>query len=238
MDKKQILVVEDEDSFVDALTVGLEREGFIVKVAINGTEALKIFEEIKPDLILLDIMLPEISGIDVCREIRTKSDVPIIMVTAKGEEIDTVLGLEIGADDYVTKPYRLRELVARIRSVLRRAEDTKKTNLKLGNQTDNDSLLEVGNVSVNLSRHEVLVDDQQVMIPLKEFDLLVLLMENPNRVLTRDTIIDRIWGFDYFGDTKTLDVHIKRLRNKIEANHKDPKKIITVRGVGYKYNNT
>tara|TARA_X000000368_G_scaffold237610_1_gene187666 strand:- start:212 stop:928 length:717 start_codon:yes stop_codon:yes gene_type:complete len=238
MDKKQILVVEDEDSFVDALTVGLEREGFIVKVAINGTEALKIFEEIKPDLILLDIMLPEISGIDVCREIRTKSDVPIIMVTAKGEEIDTVLGLEIGADDYVTKPYRLRELVARIRSVLRRAEDTKKTNLKLGNQTDNDSLLEVGNVSVNLSRHEVLVDDQQVMIPLKEFDLLVLLMENPNRVLTRDTIIDRIWGFDYVGDTKTLDVHIKRLRNKIEANHKDPKKIITVRGVGYKYNNT
>ena len=238
MDKKQILVVEDEDSFIDALTVGLEREGFIVKVAINGTEALKIFEEIKPDLILLDIMLPEISGIDVCREIRTKSDVPIIMVTAKGEEIDTVLGLEIGADDYVTKPYRLRELVARIRSVLRRAEDTKKTNLKLGNQTDNDSLLEVGNVSVNLSRHEVLVDDQQVMMPLKEFDLLVLLMENPNRVLTRDTIIDRIWGFDYFGDTKTLDVHIKRLRNKIEANHKDPKKIITVRGVGYKYNNT
>lgn len=238
MDKKQILVVEDEDSFVDALTVGLEREGFIVKVAINGTEALKIFEEIKPDLILLDIMLPEISGIDVCREIRTKSDVPIIMVTAKGEEIDTVLGLEIGADDYVTKPYRLRELVARIRSVLRRAEDTKKTNLKLGNQTDNDSLLEVGNVSVNLSRHEVLVDDQQVMMPLKEFDLLVLLMENPNLVLTRDTIIDRIWGFDYVGDTKTLDVHIKRLRNKIEANHKDPKKIITVRGVGYKYNNT
>ena len=238
MDKKQILVVEDEDSFVDALTVGLEREGFIVKVAINGTEALKIFEEIKPDLILLDIMLPEISGIDVCREIRTKSDVPIIMVTAKGEEIDTVLGLEIGADDYVTKPYRLRELVARIRSVLRRAEDTKKTNLKLGNQTDNDSLLEVGNVSVNLSRHEVLVDDQQVMVPLKEFDLLVLLMENPNLVLTRDTIIDRIWGFDYVGDTKTLDVHIKRLRNKIEANHKDPKKIITVRGVGYKYNNT
>ena len=238
MDKKQILVVEDEDSFVDALTVGLEREGFIVKVAINGTEALKIFEEIKPDLILLDIMLPEISGIDVCREIRTKSDVPIIMVTAKGEEIDTVLGLEIGADDYVTKPYRLRELVARIRSVLRRAEDTKKTNLKLGNQTDNDSLLEVGNVSVNLSRHEVLVDDQQVMVPLKEFDLLVLLMENPNRVLTRDTIIDRIWGFDYVGDTKTLDVHIKRLRNKIEANHKDPKKIITVRGVGYKYSNT
>ena len=238
MDKKQILVVEDEDSFVDALTVGLEREGFIVKVAINGTEALKIFEEIKPDLILLDIMLPEISGIDVCREIRTKSDVPIIMVTAKGEEIDTVLGLEIGADDYVTKPYRLRELVARIRSVLRRAEDTKKTNLKLGNQTDNDSLLEVGNVSVNLSRHEVLVDDQQVLMPLKEFDLLVLLMENPNLVLTRDTIIDRIWGFDYVGDTKTLDVHIKRLRNKIEANHKDPKKIITVRGVGYKYNNT
>ena len=238
MDKKQILVVEDEDSFVDALTVGLEREGFIVKVAINGTEALKIFEEIKPDLILLDIMLPEISGIEVCREIRTKSDVPIIMVTAKGEEIDTVLGLEIGADDYVTKPYRLRELVARIRSVLRRAEDTKKTNLKLGNQTDNDSLLEVGNVSVNLSRHEVLVDDQQGMVPLKEFDLLVLLMENPNRVLTRDTIIDRIWGFDYVGDTKTLDVHIKRLRNKIEANHKDPKKIITVRGVGYKYNNT
>ena len=238
MDKTQILVVEDEDSFVDALTVGLEREGFIVNVAINGTEALKIFEETKPDLILLDIMLPEISGIDVCREIRTKSDVPIIMVTAKGEEIDTVLGLEIGADDYVTKPYRLRELVARIRAVLRRAEDTKKTKPTLGNQTDNDSLLKVGNVSVNLSRHEVLVDDQQVTMPLKEFDLLVLLMENPNLVLTRDTIIDRIWGFDYVGDTKTLDVHIKRLRNKIEANHKDPKKIITVRGVGYKYSNT
>ena len=157
---------------------------------------------------------------------------------AKGEEIDTVLGLEIGADDYVTKPYRLRELVARIRSVLRRAEDTKKIKPILGNQTDNDSLLKVGNVSVNLSRHEVLVDDQQVMMPLKEFDLLVLLMENPNLVLTRDTIIDRIWGFDYVGDTKTLDVHIKRLRNKIEVNHKDPKKIITVRGVGYKYSNT
>ena len=176
------------------------------QTGLNNNEALKIFEEIKPDLILLDIMLPEISGIDVCREIRTKSDVPIIMVTAKGEEIDTVLGLEIGADDYVTKPYRLRELVARIRSVLRRAEDTKKTKPTLGNQTDNDSLLEVGTVSVNLSRHEVLVDDQQVMMPLKEFDLLVLLMENPNRVLTRDTIVDRIWGFDYVGDTKTLDV--------------------------------
>ena len=216
----------------------LKKYDYNVLLANNGEKGLKDAMSYEPDLILLDIMLPEISGIDVCREIRTKSDVPIIMVTAKGEEIDTVLGLEIGADDYVTKPYRLRELVARIRSVLRRAEDTKKTKPTLGNQTDNDSLLKVGNVSVNLSRHEVLVDDQQVMVPLKEFDLLVLLMENPNLVLTRDTIIDRIWGFVYVGDTKTLDVHIKRLRNKIEVNHKDPKKIITVRGVGYKYSNT
>jgi len=224
-----VLVVEDEDSFVDALTVGLKREGFHVSVARDGTEAIKVFDDVQPDLVLLDVMLPKMSGIDVCRELRTRSTVPIIMVTAKGSEIDTVVGLEVGADDYVSKPYRLRELVARMRAVLRRrSNDTPTTE-------PSDDVVSVGDVTVDHSRHEVTIRGSQVRLPLKEFELLALLLENAGRVLTRDTLIDRVWGSDYVGDTKTLDVHIKRLRAKVEDDPTRPSRIVTIRGLGYKY---
>jgi len=224
-----VLVVEDEDSFVDALTVGLKREGFRVSVARDGTEAIKVFDDVQPDLVLLDVMLPKMSGIDVCRELRTRSTVPIIMVTAKGSEIDTVVGLEVGADDYVSKPYRLRELVARMRAVLRRrSNDTPTTE-------PSDDVVSVGDVTVDHSRHEVTIRGSQVRLPLKEFELLALLLENAGRVLTRDTLIDRVWGSDYVGDTKTLDVHIKRLRAKVEDDPTRPSRIVTIRGLGYKY---
>ncbi len=226
----KILIVEDEASFVEALTVGLRREGFVVDVAVDGREALERFDAFEPDLVLLDVMLPKISGIDVCREIRTQSRVPIIMVTAKGEEIDTVVGLEVGADDYVTKPYRLRELVARMRSLIRRSSWSEDADA-----IDEGMLLEVGDVRVDTDRHEVLVRGESVDLPLKEFDLLTLLMENAGRVLTRDTLIDRVWGSDYVGDTKTLDVHVKRLRSKIESEPSHPERIVTIRGLGYKY---
>ena len=223
-----VLVVEDEESFVDALVVGLKREGFLVKVARDGVEALTLFDAIQPDLVLLDVMLPKMSGIDVCREIRSKSRVPIVMVTAKGSEIDTVVGLEVGADDYVTKPYRLRELVARMRAVLRRAprdaEDVRSA-----------EVLEVGDVRLDPERHEVLVRGEKVSLPLKEFELLELFLSNPGRVLTRETLIDRVWGPHYVGDTKTLDVHVKRLRAKVEEEPSAPKRITTIRGLGYKY---
>ncbi len=226
----RILIVEDEESFVEALRVGLQREGFVVEVARDGREALERFEAVEPDLVLLDVMLPKISGLDVCREIRSRSKVPIIMVTAKGEEIDTVVGLEVGADDYVTKPYRLRELVARMRSLLRRSiwtGDTEAARQGL--------VLEVGDVRVDTDRHEVTVRGQGVDLPLKEFDLLTLLIGNAGRVLTRDVLIDRVWGSDYVGDTKTLDVHIKRLRSKVETDPSNPERILTIRGLGYKY---
>jgi two-component system response regulator RegX3 len=226
-----ILVVEDEDSFVEALTVGLKREGFRVQVARDGAEALDVFDAVQPDLVLLDVMLPRISGIDVCRELRKRSSVPIIMVTAKGGEIDTVVGLEVGADDYVTKPYRLRELVARMRAVLRRrSADT-------GNDAGAHSgeALTVGDVSLDPDRHEVVVRGETVQLPLKEFELLELLLANAGRVLPRDTLIDRVWGTDYVGDTKTLDVHVKRLRAKVEADPAAPTRIVTIRGLGYKY---
>ncbi|MFN3214898.1 MAG: response regulator [Acidimicrobiales bacterium] len=226
----RVLVVEDEESFVEALRIGLQREGFVIDVARDGREALDKFEAVTPDLVLLDLMLPKLSGIDVCREIRNKSKVPIIMVTAKGEEIDTVVGLEVGADDYVTKPYHLRELVARMRSLLRRA------NWSGENEAiDKGVLIEAGDVRVDTDRHEVSVRDQTVDLPLKEFDLLTLLVENAGRVLTRDVLIDRVWGTDYVGDTKTLDVHIKRLRSKIEVDPSNPERIITIRGLGYKF---
>jgi two-component system, OmpR family, response regulator RegX3 len=227
-----ILVVEDEDSFVDALMVGLKREGFRVSVARDGAEALDRFDDVKPDLVLLDVMLPKVSGIDVCRELRTRSDVPIIMVTAKGSEIDTVVGLEVGADDYVTKPYRLRELVARMRAVLRRrgAVDAVQPFVD-----DIDDVVTVGDVTVDHQRHEVMIRGAEVKLPLKEFELLSLLLENAGRVLTRDLLIDRIWGADYVGDTKTLDVHIKRLRSKVEEEPANPTRIVTIRGLGYKY---
>jgi len=224
-----ILVVEDEDSFIDALTVGLAREGFRVQVARDGAQALDIFDAVRPDLVLLDVMLPKVSGIDVCRELRRRSKVPIIMVTAKGAEIDTVVGLEVGADDYVTKPYRLRELVARMRAVLRRSPGDEEVSAA-GSQR-----LVVGEVRLDPERHEVVIRGDDVALPLKEFELLALLLENAGRVLTRDTLIDRIWGHDYVGDTKTLDVHIKRLRTKVETDPSHPVHIVTIRGLGYKY---
>jgi two-component system, OmpR family, response regulator RegX3 len=227
-----LLLVEDEESFIDALTVGLTREGFQVVVARDGAEALACFDEVAPDLVLLDVMLPKMSGLDVCRALRKKSNVPIIMVTARAGEIDTVVALEVGADDYVTKPYRLRELVARMRAVLRRGG------------RDEGPVVEVavvearsgaGDVEVDVERHEVTVRGQLVQLPLKEFDLLELLVANGGRVLTRDVILDRVWGSDYYGDTKTLDVHIKRLRQRIEPDPANPERIVTIRGLGYKY---
>jgi two-component system response regulator RegX3 len=223
-----ILVVEDEESFVDALLIGLKREGFRVEVARDGKEALDIFDAVQPDLVLLDVMLPKISGIDVCRQLRKRSQVPIIMVTAKAAEIDTVVGLEVGADDYITKPYRLRELVARMRAVLRRAPMDRAGELTEG-------ALTVGDVSLDPEQHEVVIRGESVSLPLKEFELLHLLLANAGRVLPRETLIDRVWGNDYVGDTKTLDVHVKRLRAKIEEDPASPSKIVTIRGLGYKY---
>ncbi len=227
------MVVEDEKSFVEALKVGLDREGFDVKVAEDGLTALELFRTFKPDLILLDVMLPKISGLDVCKEIRTESKVPIIMVTAKVEEIDTVVGLEVGADDYITKPYRLREVVARMRSLLRRSNWSDETEA-----VSEGRVLTVGDIRVDTDKYEIEVRNEIVDFPLKEFELLLILLENVGRVLTRDVLIDRVWGFDYVGDTKTLDVHIKRLRTKVEKDPSKPQSIITVRGVGYKFVNT
>jgi two-component system response regulator RegX3 len=223
-----VLVVEDEMSFVEALMIGLKREGFNVEVATDGVQALERFEAVKPDVLLLDVMLPRISGIDVCRQIRKVSQVPIIMVSAKGGEIDTVVGLEVGADDYVTKPYRIRELVARIRAVLRRAPGDGAGDLGPGG-------LAVGDVVLDPDEHTVALAGEPLALPLKEFELLRVLLANAGRVLPREMIIDRVWGSDYVGDTKTLDVHIKRLRSKIEPDPAVPTRIVTIRGLGYKY---
>jgi two-component system response regulator RegX3 len=223
-----VLVVEDEVSFVEALSIGLRREGFRVEVATDGLDALQRFDEVKPDLVLLDVMLPKISGIDVCRQLRKRSQVPIIMVTAKGGEIDTVVGLEVGADDYVTKPYRLRELVARMRAVLRRAPGDPAGEIGPGAIT-------VGDVVLDADEHTATLAGEPLALPLKEFELLHVLLANAGRVLPRETLIDRVWGSDYVGDTKTLDVHVKRLRSKIEADPANPNRIVTIRGLGYKY---
>ena len=228
MTNPTVLIVEDEDSFIDALQIGLKREGFRVEVARDGAEALEQFDLVHPDLILLDVMLPKVSGIDVCRQLRKRTQTPIIMVTAKGAEIDTVVGLEVGADDYVTKPYRLRELVARMRAVLRRAQT------ESAGELTHDAV-EVGDVVLDPEQHHVSVRGESVTLPLKEFELLHILLANVGRVLTRDTLIDRVWGSDYVGDTKTLDVHIKRLRSKIETDPANPTRIVTIRGLGYKY---
>ncbi len=225
-----ILVVDDEQSYRDALSVALQREGFVVLTAADGEEALARFGAARPALVLLDVMLPKISGIDVCREIRATSRVPIIMVSARNSEIDAVVGLEIGADDYVSKPFRLRELIARVRAALRRTPSEEI-------RGDRAEVVEVGDVRIDTVRHEVVVRSEQVSIPLKEFELLELLMANAGRVLTRDTLIDRVWGSNYFGDTKTLDVHVKRLRSRIEQDPAVPSRIVTVRGVGYRYEN-
>lgn len=232
----KVLIVEDEASFLEALRVGLGREGFAIDVARDGREALERFAAGDPDIVLLDVMLPRISGVDVCREIRSTSDVPIIMVTAKGEEIDAVVGLEVGADDYVTKPYRFRELVARMRSVLRRAEMLRGQGLVADDpDADGRGLVQAGDVRIDRDRHEVRIRGDRLDMPLKEFDLLVALASNAGRVLTRDQLIDEVWGLDYVGDTKTLDVHIKRLRNKIETDPSNPTSIVTIRGLGYKF---
>lgn len=222
----RILVVEDEETLAEAISFLLSKEGFDVAVAATGPAAIESFEKRGADLILLDLMLPGLSGTEVCRQIRTKSSVPIIMLTAKDSEIDKVVGLELGADDYVTKPYSSRELIARIRAVLRRGELQ---------ETDLDgSTLEVGPVRMDTDRHIISVNGEVVAIPLKEFELLEFLMRNAGRVLTRVQLIDRVWGSDYVGDTKTLDVHIKRLRAKIEKDPANPEYIQTVRGMGYK----
>ena len=225
-----VLVVEDEASYVEALIIGLTREGFRVEVAVDGAEALARFDIVQPDVVLLDVMLPRISGIDVCRQLRKKTQVPIIMVTAKGSEIDTVVGLEVGADDYVTKPYRMRELVARMRAVMRRQGAAASTGPELS-----EGAVTVGAVSLDPAEHRVLIDGAEVTMPLKEFELLHLLLANAGRVLSRDMLIDRVWGSDYVGDTKTLDVHVKRLRGKLEADSANPTRIVTIRGLGYKY---
>ena len=222
-----MLVVEDEESFVEALTVGLPREGFELRVARDGIEAVNLFDVVRPDLVLLDLMLPGMSGIDVCRHIRKSSNTPVIILTAKDSEVDTVVGLEVGADDYVTKPYRLRELVARMRAVMRRAPT--------GVQALESELVEVGDVRLDAARREVTVRGEVVTLPRKEFELLEQLMNNAGRVLTRDRLLDEVWGSDYVGDTKTLDVHIRRLRSKVENDPTRPTRITTIRGVGYRY---
>ncbi|MGS2613256.1 response regulator [Micromonospora sp. LZ34] len=223
----RVLVVEDEESFSDALSYMLRKEGFEVSVAATGPSALTEFDRTGADIVLLDLMLPEMSGTEVCRQLRQRSHVPIIMVTARDSEIDKVVGLEIGADDYVTKPYSPRELVARIRAVLRR-QSTEVA--ESGAPT-----LAAGPVRMDIERHVVTVDGAAVQLPLKEFELLELLLRNAGRVLTRGQLIDRVWGADYVGDTKTLDVHVKRLRSKIEPEPSAPRFIVTVRGLGYKF---
>ncbi|GGM31621.1 DNA-binding response regulator [Micromonospora sonchi] len=223
----RVLVVEDEESFSDALSYMLRKEGFEVSVAATGTSALTEFDRTGADIVLLDLMLPEMSGTEVCRQLRQRSHVPIIMVTARDSEIDKVVGLEIGADDYVTKPYSPRELVARIRAVLRRRSAEA---AEAGGPT-----LAAGPVRMDIERHVVTVAGAAVQLPLKEFELLELLLRNAGRVLTRGQLIDRVWGADYVGDTKTLDVHVKRLRSKIEPEPSTPRHLVTVRGLGYKF---
>ena len=220
----RVLVVEDEESYSEALSYMLRKEGFEVSVAENGTDALKDFDRNGADIVLLDLMLPGLPGTEVCRQIRQTSSVPVIMVSAKDDEVDKVVGLELGADDYVTKPYSPRELVARIRAVLRRGQEP-----DLAPAT-----LEAGPVRMDVERHVVTVDGQEQRLPLKEFELLEMFLRNPGRVLTRGQLIDRVWGSDYVGDTKTLDVHVKRLRAKLEPDPSEPKFLVTVRGLGYK----
>ncbi|WP_019158162.1 response regulator transcription factor [Brevibacterium senegalense] len=222
----RILLVEDEESFSDPLSYLLEKEGYDVTVAADGLVAIAEFERAGADLVLLDLMLPGASGTEVCRQLRSKSNVPIIMLTAKDSEIDKVVGLELGADDYVTKPYSSRELLARVRAVLRRNAD----------QADlMDSVIEASGVRIDVDRHVASVRGEEVSLPLKEFELLEMLVRNAGRVMTRGQLIDRIWGQDYVGDTKTLDVHIKRLRAKVETEPSTPRLLVTVRGLGYKF---
>lgn len=220
----RVLVVEDEESYSEALAYMLRKEGFEVAIAADGNAALMEFDRNGADIVLLDLMLPGLPGTEVCRQIRQTSAVPVIMVSAKDDEVDKVVGLELGADDYVTKPYSPRELVARIRAVLRRGQDAETA----------PAALEAGPVRMDVERHVVTVDGETQRLPLKEFELLEMFLRNPGRVLTRGQLIDRVWGSDYVGDTKTLDVHVKRLRAKIEPDPGEPKYLVTVRGLGYK----
>ena len=222
----RILIVEDESSLSEPLAFLLEREGYETAIAADGPTALSEFDRAGADLVLLDLMLPGLPGTEVCRELRSRSNVPIIMLTAKDSEVDIVVGLELGADDYVTKPYSTRELLARIRAVLRRRVEADDTD---------DSILEAGSVRMDVERHTVSVDGVETAMPLKEFELLELLLRNAGRVLTRGQLIDRVWGADYFGDTKTLDVHIKRIRSRIEKVPSEPVMLVTVRGLGYRF---
>ncbi len=221
-----VLVVDDEIAFREGLTQALTKEGFVVHTAGDGERAVELYHSVHPDLVLLDVMLPRMSGIDVCRQIRLTAETPVIMVSARSEEIDAVVALEVGADDYITKPYRLRELVARMRTVLRRS----------GGHHDDDAEpdLVVGRIRLDRERHEVTIDGERVEFPLKEFQVLAELMRNVGFVVTRDDLINRVWGYDYVGDTKTLDVHIKRLRSKLELDPAKPELIVTIRGLGYK----
>ncbi|MDT7598015.1 MAG: two-component system, OmpR family, response regulator RegX3 [Pseudonocardiales bacterium] len=222
----RVLIVEDEESFADPLAFLLRKEGFTAAVAGTGQDALEEFDRNGADIVLLDLMLPGMSGTDVCKALRQRSAVPVIMVTARDSEIDKVVGLELGADDYVTKPYSARELIARVRAVLRRGGES---------EDMSPAVLEAGPVRMDVERHVVTVTGGEVPLPLKEFDLLEYLLRNVGRVLTRGQLIDRVWGADYVGDTKTLDVHVKRLRSKIEADPSAPRHLVTVRGLGYKF---
>jgi two-component system response regulator RegX3 len=225
---QRILIVEDEESLADSIRYNLEQEGFGVDVAEDGRRALERFREKPASLVILDLMLPEVSGLDVCRTIRAESSVPIIMVTAKDAEADRVSGLELGADDYVTKPFSMRELVSRVRANLRRVRMAEPP-------TNNDEILQGGPVELDVARHEARVRGEQVPFPPKEFELLETLLRRSGRLLTRDLLIDEVWGSDYFGDTKTLDVHVKRIRKKIEQDPHNPVHLVTVRGLGYKF---
>jgi len=223
----RILIVEDESSLAEPLAYLLEREGYETEIAADGRAALTAYDRAGADLVLLDLMLPVVPGTEVCRELRLRSTVPIIMLTAKDAEVDIVVGLELGADDYVTKPYSTRELLARIRAVLRRRVEDE--------DVEDDTMLEAGSVRMDLERHTVTVDGRETAMPLKEFELLEVLLRNAGRVLTRGQLLDRVWGSDYFGDSKTLDVHIKRIRSKIEETPSDPRQLVTVRGLGYRF---
>jgi two-component system response regulator RegX3 len=225
----RVLIVEDEESFADPLAFLLRKEGFTTAIAATGQDALEEFDRNGADIVLLDLMLPGMSGTDVCKALRTRSSVPVIMVTARDSEIDKVVGLELGADDYVTKPYSARELIARVRAVLRRGGEGS------AEADGSPGVLEAGPVRMDVERHVVAVNGADVPLPLKEFDLLEYLLRNVGRVLTRGQLIDRVWGADYVGDTKTLDVHVKRLRSKVELDPSTPKHLVTVRGLGYKF---
>jgi two-component system response regulator RegX3 len=223
----RVLIVEDEPDLADPLAYLLRREGYDVEIAEDGAVALAAFRDRGADIVLLDLMLPGMPGTEVCRQLRLSTTVPIIMLTAKDSEVDIVVGLELGADDYVTKPYSARELLARMRAVLRRYAQV---------ESDlDDRVLSGGRVTLDIDRHTVSVDSKEISMPLKEFELLEVLMRNAGRVLTRGQLIDRVWGTDYFGDTKTLDVHIKRIRSRIEQNPSDPNMLVTVRGLGYRF---